>query len=846
MTIALNNQVLTKIAAVFGINSSKYFAIISAAAKSPFFAGELNAFDVSDWKFVTGVVGGGISTDRTNKLITIDPNWNESGTHFATTLAHELGHALLPGGTSDSTFDPLQGIANARTNEGVALVAEYIVAKQLGLIGGVYGNMHSDPNNILTPGLDGFTKGIDVAGMLFGSAAANSFTDQHSGQVISAGAWNANNHPSTAPLLLYDQYSAAWIMMGDCQIDQSKVDWVHVKPDSVAFDTSLVNGVPTCMYKGKSIPMKDGTTLNISGEVSPTGTITATTFSANAKVVDQSTFNNAGFKLQDSLYDSMERKTQQFDFKIDKSYTQRDFAHDGTQTATLFGVNGHKAEFASFDALLNKTQDIFYGPNDKRTQQYDFHPDKSFVKYDFLPNGSQTAVLYGVQGQLVESDKFDINNLQTQYVLYGPNQKPTQQVDYNQDRSYTKHIFNSDSTQYAINFSAGNAKTQFSTFDANLRRTQDVFFGPNEKPIKQVDFHLDKSYTSHVFNADGSQVAALFGPNGQMTEYTAYDANLYKTQDINYNPSNGHITTQVDWNADKSYLFHNFAENGSQTVTLFGPNAKMVEFASYNSLRSMTQHIFYGDDQLKTKQFDLNADNSYTSHVFYHDGSQAAARFDTDRKISQYTFYNADNTKKQDITYNKDSTKAQQYDFQIDKSYTVHTFDPNGTQLAALYGPDHVIKESTAYNGLFMTQDISYTGGIKTKGYEFNVNGSYSAHIFDGNLENVTGFSADNKVTGYAEYQGTWLKNSTFYNFAQQPIETDRFNTSHALTGFTQFTYNANNTYTANSYDSVGHPIGQSTYTGSGGFISGAIYTHGGAGMQLSSGGGNLFASFQI
>jgi hypothetical protein len=132
-------------------------------------------------------------------------DWSESSDVLATTLAHEMGHALLKGGTGGSGNTPAEAQATSHTNEDVALQAEYIVATQLGLKGGAAGNMHSDFYNRLTPQLNGLSLGIDVTGMLYSSSAAMAFTDPSSAQVIAAGIFSGNQHPSIAPLLTYDQ-----------------------------------------------------------------------------------------------------------------------------------------------------------------------------------------------------------------------------------------------------------------------------------------------------------------------------------------------------------------------------------------------------------------------------------------------------------------------------------------------------------------------------------------------------------------------------------------------------------------------------------------------------------------
>ncbi|HHY6928935.1 TPA: hypothetical protein ACV4T7_002847 [Burkholderia ambifaria] len=103
LTSALNEKALKKLADGFGFNSEKYNAIIEAAEKSSFLAGELNAFGNFDgWSFATGEIGKGVYTNPTDRVIAFDPTWSEAPNVFATTLAHELGHALLLGGTGGS------------------------------------------------------------------------------------------------------------------------------------------------------------------------------------------------------------------------------------------------------------------------------------------------------------------------------------------------------------------------------------------------------------------------------------------------------------------------------------------------------------------------------------------------------------------------------------------------------------------------------------------------------------------------------------------------------------------------------------------------------------------------
>ncbi|WP_175733069.1 hypothetical protein [Burkholderia ambifaria] len=160
----------------FGLNSPPYNAIVAAAEKSRFLAAELNAFaELKGWEFARAEEGRGVYADPKNKVIAFDPSWSEPANIFATTLAHELGHVLLPGGMGGSpALNPDQAVANGLSNEGVALLSEYIVAIQLGLTGGSAGHMHSDSSDSrLTLQLNelALSAGIDVKSVTWGGAS---------------------------------------------------------------------------------------------------------------------------------------------------------------------------------------------------------------------------------------------------------------------------------------------------------------------------------------------------------------------------------------------------------------------------------------------------------------------------------------------------------------------------------------------------------------------------------------------------------------------------------------------------------------------------------------------------
>jgi len=442
--------------------------------------------------------------------------------------------------------------------------------------------------------------------------------------------------------------------------------------------------------------------------------------------------------------------------------------YDGAaMAATLYGANGQIVEYVKYAASGFKTQAIFYS-NGKATQQYNFNLDNSYTKYDFAADGSQTASLYGTAGQMTEYAKFNANGLKTLGIFYGADGKATQQYNFNLDKSYTKYDFAADGSQTASLYGTTGQMIEYATFNAAGFKTLDIFYGADGKATQQYNFNLDKSYTKYDFAADGSQTATLYGTTGQITEYAKFNANGVKTLDIFYG-ADGKATQQYNFNLDKSYTKYDFAADGSQTATFFGVNGQVSEYAKFNATGVQTQDIFFGVDGKATKQIDFNLDGSYASHVFNSDGSQFAALFGTNGQMKEYA-----------------------------------TFNANG----------------------FKTQDIFYSNGRTTHRYDFSLDNSFVAHMFDGSDEMVALFGVNHIVYDYYQYSYGKLFERDIFDGLGRQIEADRFSTSTGkLTGFSKFTYNSDGTYNAKSYDSSGHLTASSKYTGDGHLIqNNAIY----------------------
>ncbi|WP_414441838.1 hypothetical protein [Burkholderia sp. 22PA0106] len=849
MATVLNEKVLKKLIKGFGLNSEKYDAIIAASEKSSFLADELNAFgDFEGWSLVTGEKGKGVYTDPSHKIIAFDPSWSEAPSVFVTTLAHELGHLMLPGGMGGSLEqNPDQAVKNGLTNEGVALLSEYIVAFQLGLTGGAAGHMHSDRfDSLLTLQLNKLAQsaGIDVKNVTWGSSAAQALVGPDTALVDAAGKYYGALSPSIAKNLTYAEYYAEWWILHHSGMDANLVDWQKVQGDMITYTNSTVDGQPVFTIDTKAIPLLNGGWVMVNGELSLKGTVTTSLFDPNGQIQEQAKFDHTGFKLQDVFFGADGKETQRYDFRPDNSHTKYDFSPDGSQTATLYGVNGKINEYAKFNAAGFKTLDTFYGADGKATQQYNFNLDASYTKYDFATDGSQTATLYGPTGQMTEYAKFNASGFKTFDTFYGTNGKATQQYNFNLDHSYTKHDFAADGTQTATLYGTTGQITEYAKFNANGFKTFDTFYGANGKAAQQFSFNLDNSYTKYDFAIDGTQTATLYGTTGQMTEYAKFDASGVKTLDTFYG-TDGKATQQYNFKLDNSYTKYDFAADGTQTATLYGTTGQMTEYAKFNASGVKTLDTFYGADGKATQQYDFNLDNSYTKYDFAADGSQTATLFGVNGQVTEHAKFNTAGVKTQDIFFGADGKANKQIDFNADGSYASHVFNSDGSQFGALFGTNGQMTEYATFNTSgFKTRDIFYSNGTATKLYDFAVDNSFIAHTFDGAEEMVAFFGVNHIVYDYYQYSSGKLFERDFFDGLGRQIEADRFSTrTGSLTGFSKFSYNNDGSYNAKNYDSSGYLTASSKYTGDGHLIqNNAIYIPGGSGFPVAHAGW----SFQI
>ncbi|WP_459625334.1 hypothetical protein [Burkholderia sp. 3C] len=372
------------------------------------------------------------------------------------------------------------------------------------------------------------------------------------------------------------------------------------------------------------------------------GTQTATLYGTTGQITEYAKFNANGFKTFDTFYGANGKATQQFSFNLDNSYTKYDFAVDGTQTATLYGTSGQMTEYAKFNTNGFKTLDTFYGASGKATQQYNFNLDNSYTKYDFAADGTQTATLYGTTGQMTEYAKFNASGVKTLDTFYGADGKATQQYDFNLDNSYTKYDFAADGSQTATLFGVNGEVTEHAKFNTAGVKTQDIFFGADGKANKQIDFNADGSYASHVFNSDGSQFGALFGANGQMTEYATFNTSGFKTRDIFY--SNGTATKLYDFAVDNSFIAHTF-DGAEEMVALFGVNHIVYDYYQYSSGKLFERDFFDGlGRQIEADRFSTRTGNltGFSKFSYNNDGSYNAKTYDSSGYLTASSKYTGD------------------------------------------------------------------------------------------------------------------------------------------------------------------------------------------------------------
>ena len=252
-------------------NRPEFPAIAAEIQRSPTLVNEINRFP---GKIVLGDAGSGGSYKRANASgpseddrITIESSWLTSQTQtpeltgrFATMLGHELGHAQRPGGyqQSNGAHNPNEATRLGLKGEGVAITAEYVVARELNR------PMWSDYDGSLKNGMNA----------LANQHGLNTPTFKQAAQTLGANTY-ATRTPSVAPQLKYNEYYAYnWVAAKGAPSAYGQVDWARVKGSSsghpsITYSTNPTTKVTTITG---ALPRKGSTsTINFNAVVDANG-----------------------------------------------------------------------------------------------------------------------------------------------------------------------------------------------------------------------------------------------------------------------------------------------------------------------------------------------------------------------------------------------------------------------------------------------------------------------------------------------------------------------------------------------------------------------------------------------
>ena len=191
---------------------------------------------------------------------------------FVSLIAHELGHATLANGygsVGGYALNPEQAAWNGSINEGAALIAEYVISKQLGYV------MYS--GELLASQLDNVMLGLGIDLNTVGLQSVNSLAAAGSAAMNTASTWVLDNlRPSVAPQLTYREYYANHWVISNCgnsgnilnggginNFSPDKIDWARMPAGNLDYQLNPSTG--TCTFSLANIPLKDGSVISLTG-----------------------------------------------------------------------------------------------------------------------------------------------------------------------------------------------------------------------------------------------------------------------------------------------------------------------------------------------------------------------------------------------------------------------------------------------------------------------------------------------------------------------------------------------------------------------------------------------------
>jgi hypothetical protein len=397
------------------------------------------------------------------------------------------------------------------------------------------------------------------------------------------------------------------------------------------------------------------------------------------------------------------RETQETDWSADGSSIAHLFNGDGTQNAIVYNASGRETEYATFGSNGKMTQDIFYdATTGHATEQDDYNADGSAVASLFNANGTQNKIFYNAAGHQTEQAVFGSNGKITQDVVYDPTTgRETQETDWSADGSSIAHLFNGDSTQNAIVYDAAGHETEYATFGKNGAKTQDIFYDATTgRATEQDDYNADGSGVAHIFNADGTQNAAMFDPSGHISEYATFAANGALTTDAFFDATGRE--TQLNEYKGNQTIIHLLNADNSQTATVYNANGHETEFAKFSASGQKTDDYFFDGTTGRETEYDQYGSNgSMTAHLFNADNSQNAIIFNGNGQEIEYDSFDSSGK----------LTGFTQFTYGAGGGYDAVAYGPTGYELGWSDYSSNNMLVSSGGNQYDFTLDDSYDSG---------------------------------------------------------------------------------------------------------------------------------------
>ncbi|OHD90882.1 hypothetical protein [Sulfuricurvum sp. RIFCSPLOWO2_12_FULL_43_24] len=571
MATSLSTNALSKLATL-GQSSKGYQAIVNAAARSPYFATMLNTYgEKENYSFAIGIPGKGTAAQYHSNgkvVISIDPTWmpgsgytNLDATNqdvFATTIAHELAHALLPGGIKDVV--PNNSMLNAETNgithEGIAVTAEFKVATQLGL-----NIMHSDSNGTgMMPTLRTLMASLDNGNS---SALVTPFNTIDSAAVIYAGNYYADyKHPSTSKDLTYRESWDDHFIIQYCsdrsfapivpvlsyfsngrKFSPSDIDWSKMKSGDLKVK---YNSDGSCTYELPNVPLKSGYTaknymlttdflgLPISVEIDGATFKQVDTYYENGRLIN-STWQDPDGTIYQNSYQYQNGEVSEVSwsgsnglvglYTVNDDGIMRGSVTFGDKTGYDYTNYGNDNVLVKYHNELGKTTEIHWSRASDNYGSIYINPDGSVKAY--------------INDQLTNSGWTDSNGItyQTSY-SYTDGMVTKESWSGSDGSSGTYNYTNGSSSGKVINAD----KSGYSYTNDGSDNVQVNNFDSTGK-ITEIDWSkADGSYGSNVLNTDGTLTSTVTTADGTTTTTTS-EPNALQNLINGFNTATDAITT---------------------------------------------------------------------------------------------------------------------------------------------------------------------------------------------------------------------------------------------------------------------------------------------------------------